>query len=245
MSFLDCRGKGWLCRRRKGESSWQYQRQIPPTAVATENVEEPNKIGNRSATCSPFCPSLQCVRITHHRENLFLPKARKERKSLGPQIMESRTEANKENQETRKIEKSLRSLRFLLSAFPEASFPCLRKSACSAGKSRFGCYSHGCICRGSRDFRGEDWEHHDMLPKMAARRCRNPPAGRPRYAAPAVPAAGSRGFPAPCCFRRRFYLVAASCARVDLGAKMGLGRRRCFGYNLSDCTKQREKEDEY
>ncbi len=28
-------------------------------------------------------------------------------------------------------------------------------------------------------------------------------------------------------------------------AKMGLGRRLCFGYNLSDCTKQREKEDEY
>ncbi len=66
-------------------------------------------------------------------------------------------------------------------------------------------------------------QHFATSTKMAARRYQNPPAGRPRYVASAVPAASSRGFPAPCSLWRLLHLVSVSkCARVDLGAKWAL-----------------------
>ncbi len=85
----------------------------------------------------------------------------------------------------------------------------------------------------------------DTAAKNGSETLPEPAGGTPALRSAAVPAAGSRGFPAPCSLWRLLHLVTVSCARVDLGAKIGPGRRLCFGYDLSDFTKQREKEDEY
>src|SRR5271168_2860555 len=66
------------------------------------------------------------------------------------------------------------------------------------------------------------WAHLDTTATLAAGRRQNSQARMPALRGAAVPAAGSRGFPAPSCFRRLSYVVAMStCARGVETLKLG------------------------